>query len=358
MELEFTEDQEHLRDAVRAVLLGECPPSLVREVVEKGTGADGLWAQMVELDWPGLAVAEEYGGVGFGFAEIAVVAEELGRVTAPGPLLSTVSQFQPAIREMGSPEQAARFLSPLAPGALAIAEDAVGWDVESMATAAARDGHGWRISGSKRFVVDAGTASEIVVIARNGAFVVPRDACRVTPTQMLDATRAVATVELDDVRVDADRALAAPEKLPRALDEAVVALAFETVGACQTIFDLALEHAKTRHQFGVPIGSFQAIKHKMADMYVALEAARATAVFACATIVEDDPRRRLAASMAKVAAGEAQRRIAQDGIQTFGGIGYTWEHDLHLYVKRAKQNDALFGTAGWHRARVAELLGV
>src|SRR5439155_2861907 len=159
------------------------------------------------------------------------------------------------------------------------------------------------------------------------------------------------------VRVTPDRVLGEPGRagaaLSRAVEQATVALALDAVGACQSIFDIALDHAKQREQFGVPIGSFQAIKHKLADMLVALEKARATAYFAALTIAEDDDRRALAASMAKAAAGDCQRLIAEEGIQLLGGIGYTWEHDMHLYVKRAKTGDALFGTAHHHRAKVA-----
>jgi alkylation response protein AidB-like acyl-CoA dehydrogenase len=158
--------------------------------------------------------------------------------------------------------------------------------------------------------------------------------------------------------VDGDRVLARPDRLSRAVEEATVALALETVGTCQAIFDMTLDYAKNREQFGVPIGSFQAVKHKFADMYVALERARATAYFAAVTIAEDDERRTVATSMAKAAVGDAQRLIAQEGIQTLGGIGYTWEHDMHLLVKRAKSGDALFGTAADHRAKVADHLGI
>jgi alkylation response protein AidB-like acyl-CoA dehydrogenase len=172
----------------------------------------------------------------------------------------------------------------------------------------------------------------------------------------------VADVRLDGVRLPVDHVLgtagAAAPLVRRALEEATTALALEVVGTCQTIFDVALDHAKVRHQFGVPIGSFQAVKHKLADMYVALERARATCYFAAATIGEDDPRRTMAASMAKAAAGDCQRLVAQDGIQLLGGIGYTWEHDMHLYVKRAKAGEALFGSAAFHRSRVADLLGL
>jgi alkylation response protein AidB-like acyl-CoA dehydrogenase len=215
-------------------------------------------------------------------------------------------------------------------------------------------------------VLDGDRADELVVAARVddgvGLFVVPGSAVRATPVAVLDTTRSLATVELDAVSVEGDRALGNPGRseavLDRVREEAVVALAIETVGACQSIFDLALGHAKERHQFGVPIGSFQALKHKFADMLVALERARVTCYFAALTIAEDDTGRTLAASVAKSAAGDAQRLIAEEGIQILGGIGYTWEHDMHLYVKRAKTGDALLGTAADHRSRVADALGL
>jgi alkylation response protein AidB-like acyl-CoA dehydrogenase len=334
VELEFTGDQEELRTSVRAVLARECPISLVREVVEKGTTPDGLWARMVELDWPALTVAESHGGIGLGFIELIVVLEELGRVLAPGPLTATTALFAPALRECGSDDQQARFLGGVAAGTLT-------------GTLAFPD----------RPAIEADAVDEVVLVDGDRAIVVPRDRLSVTPVESFDRSRRLAKVVLDG-EVEGDRVLAHPERLPRAVEEATVAVAVETVGTCQAIFDIALDYAKNREQFGVPIGSFQAIKHKFADMYVALERARATAYFAAVTVAEDDERRTVATSMAKAAAGDAQRLIAQEGIQIMGGIGYTWEHDMHLYVKRAKSGDALFGTAAEHRARIADHLGV
>ena len=336
MQLEFTREQEELRDSVRSVLAKECPISLVREVVEKGTGADRVWARMVELDWPALTIAQEHGGLGLGFVELAVVVEELGRAVAPGPLLATVTQFAPVIRECGSDEQQAKFLSDVATGAST----------------------GAFSSGPGAPTLDAATADEIAVAHGGAVYVVPRREITVSPIEPLDRSRGYARVDLGGFLAGPERTLARPERLPRAVEEATVAVAIEIVGTCQAIFDIALEYAKEREQFGVPIGSFQAIKHKFADMYVALERARALAYFAAATIAEDDPRRTMGASMAKAAAGDCQRLIAQEGIQILGGIGYTWEHDMHLYVKRAKSGDALLGTGSEHRARVAELLGM
>jgi alkylation response protein AidB-like acyl-CoA dehydrogenase len=334
VQLEFTAEQEELRSSARAVLVRECPVSLVREVVEKAATADDLWSRMVDLDWPALTVPEEHGGIGLGFMELTVVLEEMGRVVAPGPFLATVSQFAPVIRETGSDEQQARFLGAVARGEIT---GAVAFD-----------------SGP---TVGAATADEVIVVDGDRVVVARQEQLDVAPVDPLDKTRPLARVSLAGP-VDADRVLARPERLPRALEEATVALAVEMVGTCQALFDMTLQYAKDREQFGVPIGSFQAVKHKLADMYVALERARASVYFAALTIAEDDERRSTATAMAKAAAGDAQRLIAQEAIQVHGGVGYTWEHDLHLYVKRAKSGDALLGTAAQQRRRLGAALGL
>jgi len=374
--LEFTAEQDELRDGVRGMLARECPISLVREVVEKGTSPDALWSQMVELGWPALTVPEGAGGLGMGAVELAVVVEELGRVLAPGPYLPTVTEFAPVVAEAGSPEQRERFLGGVAAGeltgTLALVEESGSVDVGRVAATATPDGAGFVLHGMKQTVVEASSADEIAVIARTpdtrgddgvGAFVVARADLGVEPIEALDASRPLARVALDGVRVDADRALGAPGPgtavaVRRAVDVATTALAVETVGAAQAIFDITLAYAKQREQFGSPIGSFQAIKHKFADMLVALERARATSYFAALTIAEDDDRRALATSTAKAAAGDCAALLAKEGIQIHGGIGYTWEHDMHLYVRRVKSSSLLFGNAAQHRARVADLIGL
>ena len=376
MHLEFTAEQDELRDGVRGMLARECPISLVREVVEKGTSPDALWSQMVELGWPALTVPESAGGLGMGAVELAVVVEELGRVLAPGPYLPTVTEFAPVVAEAGSPEQRERFLGGVAAGeltgTLALVEESGSVDVGRVAATATPDGAGFVLHGMKQTVVEASSADEIAVIARTpdtrgddgvGAFVVARADLGVEPIEALDASRPLARVALDGVRVDADRALGAPGPgtavaVRRAVDVATTALAVETVGAAQAIFDITLAYAKQREQFGSPIGSFQAIKHKFADMLVALERARATSYFAALTIAEDDDRRALATSTAKAAAGDCAALLAKEGIQIHGGIGYTWEHDMHLYVRRVKSSSLLFGNAAQHRARVADLIGL
>jgi alkylation response protein AidB-like acyl-CoA dehydrogenase len=382
MELDFTADQEDLRDTVRAVLAAECPPALVRELVEarvagKSAAADGLWQQMVELGWPALTVPEAAGGLGFGPVELVLVVEELGRALTPGPLLPTISQFVPVVRELGDAAQHERFLGPVATdgaaGTLAIGEGAGGYDPGAVTTTATRTADGGvALRGVKAGVVEADAATEIVVVARTpdtsgddgvGAYVVPRTAVDVVPLPALDASRILATVTLDDVAVGPERVLgpAGPvtaTKLRRVVREATVAVALETVGTAQQVFDISLEYAKQREQFDVPIGSFQATKHKFADLMILLERARALGYFAALTIAEDDDRAPIATSMAKAASADAAHRIGKEGIQVLGGIGYTWEHDMHLYVRRLQSSAALFGGAPVHRQLVADALGM
>ena len=372
MQFDFTEEQDALRESVRAVLQRECPISVVREVVEK-TVAGGapseparLWQRMTELGWPALTVPEADGGLGLGAVELAVVVEELGRAIAPGPFLATVTQFVPIVVEAGDAAQRAKLLGAVVAGGTGTL--AAGTGVTATATA---DGDDWVLEGTTRHVVDATTADELAIVATVGAdddavgvFVVPKGEVGVSPVRALDASRPLAAVHVDQVRVPAGRVLGPPgapataNAVRRATEVATVALAMEMVGTCQTIFDTSLAYAKVREQFGVPIGSFQAMKHKYADMLVALEKARVCAYFGALTIAEDDERRTLAAAMAKAAAGDCQRLLTQEGIQTLGGIGYTWEHDMHLYVKRATSSEALFGGTHAHRARIAELIGL
>jgi len=376
MELEFTSEQEELRDGVHAMLARECPISLVRALVEDDVPTDGLWKQMAELGWPALTVPEEFGGLGLGPVELAVVVEELGRVLAPGPFVPTVTQFLPVLREAGSPDQQARFLAGVAEGTttgtLAITEPGSGADPATVRATADREGDGWVLRGVKNGVLGVPEVDEVVVVAPVAgtrgddgiaAFVLPTAELDAQPIAGFDPTRPLATITLDGTRVPDDQVLGDPgpataAALRRAIEHGVVALALEAVGTCQTIFDITLEYAKQREQFGVPIGSFQAIKHKLANMLVALERARATGYFAALTIAEDDHRRAVAVSTAKVAAGDCQRLLAQDGIQILGGIGYTWEHDMHLYARRVKTDAQLLGTTAEHRARIGDLLGI
>ena len=372
VELEFTTEQEELRSSVRSFLEKECPVELVRAVVETGRAPEELWASMVALDWPALAIPEDNGGIGLSFVEMAVLVEELGRAIAPGPLLATVTQFAPVVREVGTLEQRQRFLSQVASGAitgaLALADHPSGWALDDVTMAAERAEGGWVLQGTKLGVLaDAGIA-EVAVIARVGdgigAFVVPAREAGLHVVHSLDASRPLFTATLDRVLVPDDRALGVPGSaastlgVTRALQEATLALALETVGACDALFQMVLAYVKDRKQFGVPIGSFQAVKHKMTNMFLAIERARSLCYFAVAAIEEDEPVRACAVSMAKAASDDCQRLVCRDSFQSFGGIGFTWEHDSHLFIKRAETSGTLFGSSAQHSLAVAGTLKV
>ncbi len=372
MELEFTGEQEELRSSVRSFLDKECPLELVRSVVETGEAPQKLWASMVALDWPALALPEDNDGLGLSFVETAVMAEELGRVVAPGPLLATATQFAPMVREVGTPEQRQRFLSGVASGAItaavAIADHPRGWTLDTVTMTAERAEGGWVLAGIKLGILGDPSMDEVVIVARAGdgvgAFVVPAGEAGLVTLRSLDASRPLCTASLDRVLVPDDRALGEPGSAPstlgvtRAIQEATVAIALETVGTCDALFQMVLSYVKARKQFGVAIGSFQAVKHKMSNMYLAIERARSLCYYAVAAIDEDTPARATAVSMAKAASDDCQRLVCRDSIQSFGGIGYTWEHDAHLFVKRAETTGALFGGSAEHSVAVAAALGV
>ncbi|HEX9681687.1 MAG TPA: acyl-CoA dehydrogenase family protein [Acidimicrobiales bacterium] len=377
MDLEFSTEEAELRDNVRSVLAASCPPSLVRSIFEGSGDAESLWKQMVDLYWPGLAIPEPLGGLGMGYVEVAIVVEELGRVVAPGPFLPTVTQFAPAVRSLGEDRHHEHFLSAVASGeltgSLALAEEGA-WEPAAVRTVARHTGDAWRLSGSKSSVLSGAPAfDELVVVARAegthgldglGAFVIPWASVETTSRRVIDPTLPLVDVRLDDVEVPEERVLAAPgaEHVPAALavvlEEATAAVALSTVGTCRSIFESTLDYAKVREQYGRPIGSFQALKHRFADLYLSLERATSLCYFAALTIAEDDPRRSEAVSLAKAAVGDCQRLMAQDGLQLHGGIGFTWENDLHFLLKRAKCGDPLFGSAAWHRGRLAEQHGL
>ena len=373
MDFELDEDQLGLQEAAAAMLAKECPASYLRSVVDHDHDPADLWKTLGGLDWPGLAIPAEHGGSGASAVELAIVVEQLGYVGDPTPFLATTTQFVPLVTACGDAEQRSRFLGAVAgngeAGTLALAGSNGRWDPHAPPIEAQRSPGGWRLHGTASFVLDADRVTELAVPARTpegvAAFVVPADAARITRVPSIDEVLHLTEVELDGVEVADDRRLAGGADgdngdgatgCALALDHAVTGLAMATVGACQRALDMVLEHVRGREQFGVPIGSFQAVRHKAVDMYVAIERARALGYFAALTIAEGDDRRSLAASMAKAAAGDAQRISVQHGIQLFGGIGFTWENDVHLYLRRAKAGELLLGGSAEHRARVAAQL--
>jgi alkylation response protein AidB-like acyl-CoA dehydrogenase len=372
MDFEFTEDQLELRATARSVLESACPPALVRAVHEGTQDGAALWSTLVGLDWPALGIDEEHGGLGLGFLEVGILVEELGRAVAPSPFLATLTGLVPMIRESGSSTLLADVAAGTCTGTLALAEGGA-WRLEAVRTTARAVGDGWVLQGEKSHVLDGATADELAVVARIegssgreglGAFLVPRAGVRTRPTEVIDPSMPIASVVLDAVEVPAERVLLEPggpgaaTAITRALEEATAAMALSATATCRAIFEMTLQYAKDREQFGRPIGSFQALKHRLADLFLAVERAVSLAYFAALTIAEDDDRRAMATAMAKAAAGECQRLVVRDGLQLHGGVGFTWEHDLHLLLKRAKSGDLLFGSAASHRAHLAQLLGL
>ena len=370
MDLEFTSEQEELRASVRSFLDKECTLAVVRGIVESGEPPTALWESMVALDWPALAVPEENDGIGLGFVETAVVVEELGRSVAPGPFFATVSQFAPIVREAGSPEQRQRFLSGIATGAstgaLALADHPTGWALGDVTMRAERAEGGWVLEGTKHGIMAGHGVEELAVVARVGeglgVFIVPSADAGISAVHSLDASRPVATAKFERMLVPDDRALGEPggtetaRGISRAVEEATAALALETVGACDALFQMVLAYVKDRKQFGVPVGSFQAMKHKMSNMFLAVERARALCYYAVAAIAEDTPERPVAVAMAKAASDDCQHLVCREALQSFGGIGFTWEHDGHFFMKRATADGALLGGAAFHSLTVAASL--
>jgi alkylation response protein AidB-like acyl-CoA dehydrogenase len=365
MDLELSEDQTDLRDNIRSVLEGICPPAAVRASYEATADASDLWKQMVDLYWPILGIPEEFGGVGLGFVEIGLLAEELGRAAAPGPLLATTSQFVPLLVELGAGEHLAEVANDGISGGLAFAERNR-WEVSAVTTAATRSPDGWSITGDKSGVLSATAVDRLAVIARDeataevGVFLVDADAVKLAPLRSLDPGLGLADISFDGVPAEMIGTPGAQTEaaLGKALQQSVVAMSLQTVGASRRIFELTLEYAKVREQYDRVIGSFQALKHRFAEMFLAVERANAVCYYAAVAIAEDDSRRVEATHLAKASAGDCQRLLAEDGLQLHGGIGYTWENDLHFLLKRAKAGELLCGSTAFHRGRLANLLGL
>ena len=378
MDFGFNQEQELLRNTARKFLENECTSEFVRARMAEPAGVtDAFWTKLAEQGWTGLVYPEEFGGTGLGFVDLTVLMEEMGRAVMPGPFFSTLLGGL-TILEAGSAAQKKEWLTKIAAGeakaALAFTEPNARWDAAAVAVTAREAGGKFTLGGTKLFVLDAHVADVIVVVARTreskrpeeglSMFLVPKGARGLTvkllPT--MDQTRKLCEVKFEDVVVGADALLGTRDgawaPLARVLDRATVALCAEMCGGAQRVLDMTTEYAKIRIAFGKPIGSYQGVKHRAADMLVESENAKSLTYYAAWAVDENVPEAPLAASMAKAYASDAFRKIAGAGIQLHGGIGFTWEHDLHLYFKRAKSSEFTFGDATYHRERVAQLINL
>jgi alkylation response protein AidB-like acyl-CoA dehydrogenase len=367
----FSDEQEELRNIVRQFLEAKSPESAVREQMETEAGYDAeVWGQMAEqLGLQSLTIPEEFGGQGYGYVELTVVLEEMGRSLVCAPFFSTVVLATNTLLQAGDAAANAAYLPGIASGetiaTLAVTEANGRWDESGIEATATASGDAWTIDGTKMFVLDGHTASLVLVAARTAAgvslFAVDGDAAGLTRTALstMDQTRKQAKLEFAGTPatlVGTDGG--GWDVLSRVLDLAAVALAAEQVGGAQACLDMAVEYAKVRVQFGRPIGSFQAIKHKCADMLLEVESAKSAAYYAgwCASEMNDELP--AVASLAKAYCSEAYFHAAAENIQIHGGIGFTWEHPAHLYFKRAKSSELLFGDPTYHRELLAQRIGI
>jgi alkylation response protein AidB-like acyl-CoA dehydrogenase len=368
----FSEEQEMLRQSARALLEKECPSAVVRKLMEDERGFDpALWKKMAELGWLGLVIPENYGGGGLSYVDLVLVMEEMGRVLLPSPFIWTMMTAE-AIGRAGSDSQKSSLLPKIAAGELiatiAYLEPSAVWSADGIAMTAREEGAGYVLDGTKLFVNDGHIADCILVAARTGgsgdrgislfALETKRAGVAVTPLTTMDQTRKLTEIKFSGVKVDAGDVIGEPGKgwktLSDIIDRGKVMLAGEMMGGAQKVLEMTVDYAKVRVQFGRPIGSFQAVQHKCANMMIDVEGAKSAAYYASWAVSNEVAEASLAAALAKAAASDGFRRVSAEGIQLHGGIGFTWDHDMHLYFKRAKSSEFTFGDANWNRELVAQ----
>ena len=379
MQFAFNEEQEALRDAARSFLTDHSSSQQVRAAMTTEAGFDPeVWKRMgAELGWTAMIIPEAYGGLGLTYVELVALMEEMGRVLLCAPFFSTIGLAANALLIGGTEEQKERFLPGIASGetlaTLAFAEANGRWDASGIETLAVRDGSSFVLNGTKTFVIDGHTAEVIVAAARQegscgeagvSLFVFPAHTAGVERRSLptMDQTRKQAEIKLRDVKVPATAMMGEEGEgwslLSRTLDLAAIALSAEQVGGAQQCLDLSVEYAKQRVQFARPIGSFQAIKHKCADMLLRVESARSASYYAGWAASVGDPELPALASLAKAYCSDAYFHCAAESVQIHGGVGFTWEYDVHLYFKRAKSSETLLGDPTYHRERVARQIGL
>ena len=363
MDFAFSSDQQLLRNSARAFLDEHCKPATVRSLWDDPRGeSEGLWKEMAQLGWLGLSLPEAHGGSGLGMVETALLLEELGRAAYPGPYLPTVLAAH-AIGEAGTEAQQKRWLPAIATGdaraTVAFLDADVDWSPEAVRTRAERTAQGWTLTGDKRFVPWAHVANVLLIpaVAPEGLTVfLVEPAARglgMSPVSGMDLATRWVHVRLDKVPVAADGVLGAPGKatplLAALLRRGAVGAAAEMLGAARRCLDMSVGYAKVREQFGQPIGSFQAIRHKCSEMLLEVENSHSATYYAAWALDAGAEDHELAASVAKAYVGDASRKVCGDSIQVHGGIGFTWEYDLHLYFKRAKALEPMYGDGDYHR---------
>jgi len=379
MDFRFSEEQLELQAMARSFLEEASGPEQIRAAMQTPLGYDEkVWKQIAtELGWACVHIPEEYGGLGLGTVDLVVLLEAAGEALLCAPFYSTVALAANTILQVASDDQKAELLPAIAEGSctatLAFSEASGRWDAEGIECTATPDGDGFILDGTKAWVIDGHSADRLLVVARApgttgetglSVFVVEGDSAGVSRKALptMDQTRRLAQIELSGVRVEASACLGEPGAawpgLRRSLDLAAIALAAEQVGGAQRCLDMAVEYAKGREQFGRPIGSFQAIKHKCADMMIAVESARSALYYAAC--IADDGSDDLSsnASLAKAWCSEAYFECAAENIQIHGGVGFTWEYDPHLHFKRARASESWLGDPAYHRERVARHLGL
>jgi alkylation response protein AidB-like acyl-CoA dehydrogenase len=324
---DFSDDQQAIKRTAKDLLANRFKPEHVRELAEAGGYDDDAWKELCELGWPGIFIAEEYGGQGLGIVELAILMEELGYALAPLPFLSNAAAGL-VLQSAGSDEQKARWLPGIASGEV-------------------RGTVGIVRDGEAKLVPDGDSADVIVLCGHEGRSVVERAAAEVEPVRTMDPTRSYARVRGAGEPLEGNH-------LP-GLSSAALAVAAELTGIAQRAMEMAVDYARDRKQFGRPIGSYQAVSHRCAQMLMEVESARSASYYAAWAADAEPETLPLAAAMAKAYASDAGWRVCTSSLQVHGGIGFTWEHDLHFYLKRAKVDAMLYGSAREHRESVAEL---
>lgn len=370
MQFGLSEIQQTLKNSVREFLAAECPIAAVRKLIETDTAFDpALWSKIAAQGWTGLLFPEQYGGFGMSMVDMGIVLEEMGRALMPGPFLSTI--FAGAVvNEAGSAEQRRRYLSSICNGeakaTVALLEDSASWKTDAIQMRASSRDSGYVLNGRKIFVSDASVADLLICTARlDGGlalFVLPANASgiHIARNRALDLTRPLHTVTFEKVPVAGSDLLAsgapAEAALRSAIDLATAGLTAEMTGGMNRLLDSTVAYAKTRKQFGKPIGQFQAVQHLCADMLLMTESARSAAYYACWAVSERLPEAAEAVSIAKSYISDAYRETGNRAIQVHGGMGFLWENDAHLYYRRAKVSEIAFGDAIFHRERLAQLV--